>query len=181
MRIFVTGTGRCGSVSFHEACKFITNYTTAHETESSTLEYPDNHIEVNPQFRKCIGRIQNKYPDSKWVHLIRSEAYCVPSLASLDGGEIMRGYYQLHKSIIQNDSPLVIASEFWKAENEIIACQLMCRVPHKQRRTIHLENINNTWNMFWDWIGAEGNFEESLNSWKTPHNTQEERGEVNVE
>ncbi len=51
MRIFVIGTGRCGTVTFSKACEHITNYISGHETTThgklgNNFDFPDNHIEI---------------------------------------------------------------------------------------------------------------------------------------
>lgn len=45
MNVFVLCTGRCGSVTFVEACKHVTNYTSAHESRAGIagpgrVQYP---------------------------------------------------------------------------------------------------------------------------------------------
>lgn len=176
MRVFVTGTGRCGSVSFRHACSFITNYQTGHETRNGLLEYPDNFIEVNPHFRKCILTLYNKYPDAKFVHLIRKPEDCIPSLAKLNHGAIMQAYEVLHPSIMPTPSPLDVAWRFYWCENDLIELQMQ-QIPENQRVKIQLEDIKDNWRDFWNWIGANGKIGESLRSWDTPQNTGLERGE----
>lgn len=95
MRVFVTGTGRCGTVSFWRACEFITNYKSSHETVSLDLTYPDGIIEVNSQLRHSVTHLHNKYPKARWVHFIRSPETCIPSLAALGYGSVMLAYGSL--------------------------------------------------------------------------------------
>lgn len=175
MRVFVTGTGRCGSVSFAAACSFITNYTSAHETPNPGLEYPDNHIEVNPHIRCCIPAIGYKYQNAKWVHLVREVEGCVKSLAALDGGEIMRAYRSLYPSIMPSEDPTEIARCLHRYENDAIMHQLALIVPNHRIMVICLEEVKYNWRTFWDWIGAEGDFEASLSAWNIKRNTTEER------
>jgi hypothetical protein len=44
MKIFVTGTGRCGTVTFSKACSHITNYTSGHKTKAGVINriYSEN-------------------------------------------------------------------------------------------------------------------------------------------
>ena len=37
MNVFVLNTGRCGSTTFIEACRHITNYSAAHESKTGRL------------------------------------------------------------------------------------------------------------------------------------------------
>jgi len=177
MRVFVTCVGRCGSVSFREACRHTSNYSTGHENQCGLLEYPDNHIEVNPQMRICIVEIAEKYPDSKWVHLKRNPETCIPSLAALGHGSVMQAYRNLNPTIMPNANAEDIAERFYTAENNAITSQLNYAVPPDNQTIIHLEEVQSRWKWFWDWIGAEGNFESSLESWNIKRNTGEERGE----
>lgn len=61
MNVFVLCTGRCGSMTFAEACSHAVNYTTGHESgrhRRYDLKYPADHIEVDnrfPQFWETIG------------------------------------------------------------------------------------------------------------------------------
>ena len=84
MRVFVVGTGRCGTVTFARACKHITNYTVSHESHKGqvgNLNYPDNHIEVDPHLVWVMAIMMDKYPNAHWVHLVRDAKTCIPSLA----------------------------------------------------------------------------------------------------
>lgn len=175
MRVFVTGTGRCGSVSFAAACSHITNYTSAHETPNPDLEYPDNHIEVNPHIRCCIPTIASKYRDAKWVHLVREAESCIKSLAALDEGNIMRAYRALYPSIMPSEDPLDVADRYYRFENNVIINQLALTVSFGKITVMHLEDIKENWWSFWNWIGAEGDFEASLSSWNIKRNTTEQR------
>lgn len=178
MRVFVTGTGRCGSVSFAHACSFITNYTSGHETYCGDLIYPDNHIEVNPQIRKCLVNLYHKYRDAKFVHLVREPETCIPSLAALNHGSVMNAYRILHPTIMPSENANDVAYRYYWCENDCIRSQIMANVPLRNRMTLHLETIKENWPRFWKWIGAEGDFEASLKSWDTKHNTREQRGEA---
>jgi hypothetical protein len=62
MNVFVLTTGRSGSLTFAEACRRITNYTTGHETRvgrvgPERLAYPDRHIEVDHRLAWFLGRM----------------------------------------------------------------------------------------------------------------------------
>ena len=177
MRVFVTGIGRCGTVSFKEACSHITNYSSAHETVNPKLVYPDNHIEVNPHMRQCIREVAKKYPNEKWIHLIRNKTDNVRSLSVLDDGVIMTCYWVLRGSTI-GETPIDIAETYYRDENNLIRDQLKLYVPPENTMILYLDMIQNFWKSFWEFIGAEGDFQSSIQSWDTPHNTTEEREEA---
>lgn len=178
MRVFVTGTGRCGTVSFRKACTYATNYKTGHESLCGLLEYPDEFIEVNPQLRHCIIYLAKKYPEAKWVHLIRNPETCIPSLARLNGGRVMEAYRILHNSVMPSLEPIDTAFRYYWCVRDIIDCQLRMTVHPECRKDMHLESIKEEWPSFWEWIEAKGNLEESLASWDTPNNTAIQRGEI---
>lgn len=173
MRVFVIGTGRCGSVSFFHACKHITNYTVGNETYNLNLEYPDNHIEVNPQLRLCLSKLIRKYPDSLFVHLIRNENDCVKSLAALNHGQVMEAYTILYPSIT-SPSLIETAKVFYECENELICTQLR---EATYKYTYLLELTEYLFPEFFIRIKARGDLFAALDEWKTPKNTREERGE----
>lgn len=85
MRVFVVGTGRCGTVTFARACQHISNYTSAHESRISEIEgrldYPDNHIEVDHRLAWHLGSLLRRYPDAVYVHLTRDREKVVQSWA----------------------------------------------------------------------------------------------------
>jgi len=179
--VFVTGTGRCGSVAFRLACTHAKNFTTGHETKSGNLLYPDNHIEINSHFRNCIPHLAKMYPKAKFIHLRRKVSDCVPSLALLGHGEVMQNYLKLHSSVMLTDAPSDVAWSYYQFESAMIeACLAQC-VPEKNQRVVWLDGLidpaTNAWRQCWDWCGFEGNFEASQEVWKTKHNSGEARGE----
>lgn len=84
MRVFVTGTGRCGTTTFSMACRHITNFTCGHETmvgrvTPARLDYPDGHIEVDPHLAWMIGPMVERHPEAYFVHLQREKEQVVDS------------------------------------------------------------------------------------------------------
>ncbi|MEJ1383421.1 MAG: hypothetical protein RPV21_03475, partial [Candidatus Sedimenticola sp. (ex Thyasira tokunagai)] len=66
MNIFILNTGRCGSTTFIEACRHITNYSAAHESRiqligDRRLAYPQNHIEADNRLSWLLGRLEHTY------------------------------------------------------------------------------------------------------------------------
>lgn len=172
MRVFVVGTGRCGTVSFKEACKFITNYTAGHETVSFDLEYLDNHVEVNPHFHARLTTVVTMYPTAKWVHLTRLAEPCIESLAAMDEGGVMLKLGAMYPSLYPAHDPPAIAARFYHDINARIAATFDLLLPPSQRMLVRLENVKSDFKRFWDWIDAEGDLESALKSWDTPHNVR---------
>lgn len=174
-RVFIVCTGRCGSVSFREACRYATNYRTGHESHCGFLEYPDQWIEVNNHLRCVIPHMANKYPDALWVHLIREPKGCIRSLERMNDGAHMRAYQALYPSVMPSHNLGDVAYRYYWAENDAINVQLTALVANPQRRVMRLESIKDEWADFWQWIGAEGDDQASLAAWDVRRNTTEER------
>ncbi len=109
MRVFVVGTGRCGTTTFARACSHIENYTAAHESRADLLglariEYPDGHIECDNRLSWFLGPMAQRFedepsgvggwrrrktrktttastPGTLWVHLTRDRQEVVRSFA----------------------------------------------------------------------------------------------------
>jgi len=74
MRCFVLTTGRSGSLTLAKAFRHATNYTAAHESgrlNRYSLEYPENHIEVDNRLTWFVGSLAVLYPEARWVWLRR--------------------------------------------------------------------------------------------------------------
>ena len=98
MNVFVLCTGRCGSVTFAEACKHITNYTTGHESHTkcrgaARMAYPENHIEVDNRLVWFVGALHKKYGKGAfYVHLLRNEEDTAASFAKRADRGIIAAY-----------------------------------------------------------------------------------------
>jgi len=183
MRIFVLGTGRCGSFSFIEACKHITNYTTGHETRSQILgksrfDYPENHIEADNRLSWHLGELEKNFPEQVfYVHLKRNREKTARSYSkrffkkksminAYAGGikmtppETLNKTKQLQMCYDYVDTVTVNIENFLKNQ----PLQL----------TIQLENISEGFEEFWNAIGAKGNLEAALESFNKKHNTSKE-------
>ena len=98
MNVFVLSTGRCGSTTFVEACRHVTNFTAAHESRarisgSGRLKYPAQHIEADNRLSWFLGRLDREYGDGAfYVHLTRDDRKTADSLLNRYHGGIMRAY-----------------------------------------------------------------------------------------
>jgi hypothetical protein len=90
VRIFVTGPGRCGTVTFAAACKDAhlscegRAMTAAHESlmgQEPGWTYPDDHVEAEPRLLWQIHDLLREYPDARWVILHRDHDALVESWA----------------------------------------------------------------------------------------------------
>lgn len=119
MRVFVLNTGKCGSTTFFEACKHITNYTCGHETNThkliGRLIYPDNHIEIDNRLIFFFGELESHYPNAYYVHLIRNTKDCVNSLNQ----RWMEG--SINRAFLENI--LMTSPLHWTLEMKYKACE----------------------------------------------------------
>jgi len=179
MRVFVTGTGRCGSVTFSKACGHIKNYTCGHETHTNkriagekagdilNLDYPPNHIEASSQLAIQIPLLCKKYPDAKWVHLIRLDRdACARSLCRRSDMKAFASYNFLNSHPVRLD----VAYAIYDTMTTTIDACLEGRYLSGKAMVIQLENVKADWQGFWNWIDAEGDFDASLAEWDTRYN-----------
>lgn len=174
MRVFITGTGRCGSVTCYHACRQISNYTAGHETHThkrrnhklmgniANWEYPDWHIEVSPQLAIAWPILQQLYPDSKWIHLWRQDRDA--TARSLFNRSDMRAFAKYH---FLNETPDERAVAYAIYDTISALCNAIPGV-----FILPLEGVKNHWQSVWDFIGAEGNFARSLAEWNKRYNVE---------
>jgi len=186
--IFVLCTGRCGSMTMARACSHATNYTARHESASlrNDLWYPDNHIEVNNRLTWFLGILDEKYPDARYVHLIRDpEAvavshakHCVNQPAKIISAwrNSMRMGWKRPKS--PDRDVMLDCREYVAASNGLI--KIFLRSPKldgsaRQYMTVDIDHPEH-FAQFWKWAGCQGNFAEAMRTFKTKHNTRRSPG-----
>ena len=179
MNVFVLCTGRCGSTTFDEACRHITNFTSGHETRSTLfgperLDYPDNHIEADNRLTWLLGRLDETYGErAYYVHLLRDPEAVARSFDQRwhRPASIVSAY---RNSIHMNPAAdgLEAAREYVRTVTANITSFLKDK-PH--RMTVRLETIGEDFPRFWEWIGAEGDLAAAMAEWETQHNPTPER------
>jgi len=166
MRVFVTGTGRCGTTTFYRACRHITNYTCSDEEPFRDLEFPDNHIAEDPMLFPVLPLIRQKYPACFIVHLIRERQACAKSLANLrafGGGYIVEWHRAIWATMFPLTDRIAQAERFYDYVTSYI--ELI-----KPDVVFHLEEAKMAWADFWARIGAEGDLDASLLEWEKRYN-----------
>jgi len=148
--VFVTGTGRCGSCTFYHLASTLSNYRASHEKfagEVHDFAFEDGEIYVIPQLVYAIPVVKKKYPDAKWVHLIRKREACVRSLMT-QCRQSMEEFR--HQWFLTTDPEKLRASTeaFYDLTNA------MCIEMLPEARTMHIENISEEWPGFCEWIGG---------------------------
>lgn len=174
MNVFVLSTGRCGSTTFVEACRHITNFTAAHESRAriagpDRLKYPAQHIEADNRLSWFLGRLDREYgPSAFYVHLRRDDAKTAESLLNRYHGGIMRAYSAgiLMRKDAHHD-PRVVCFDYCDTVNSNIECFLKDK---PLKLTMRLENAKADFRMFWERIGAQGDQRAALSQWDIRHN-----------
>jgi hypothetical protein len=175
MNVFILNTGRCGSTTFIEACRHITNYTAGHETRvqllgPDRLAYPPNHIEADNRLSWILGRLDAAYgDDAYYVHLTRNRNQVAASFARRADFGIMKAYREgilLHEGQEQASAES-LARDYIDTVEANIAHFLK-----DKRRTMEfvLEQADTDFRRFWNWIGATGDMDKALAEWNTRHN-----------
>lgn len=172
--IFILNTGRCGSTTFIQACRYITNYTALHEsrltyTGDRRLAYPENHIEADNRLSWILGRLDNKYSDDAfYVHLSRDVNATADSFARRKDFGIMKAY---------KEGILLFGEEHQSAREvaldyiETIESNIELFLKNKNNKmNFHLESARTDFKDFWKKIGAEGDLDASLKEWSINYN-----------
>lgn len=183
MHVFILCTGRCGSLTFARACRHITNFTAAHESRvprlgDDRIAYPDNHIEVDNRLAWFLGRLDAAYGDrAHYVHLTRNEADVIASWSRRFDvlGGIAPAYRDAILAGAANKQPISrrdAAADYVRTVTENI--ELFLKDKSKVMR-FRMEEADEAFPRFWDWIGAEGDFNRAMREWSSRHDTERQR------
>ena len=166
MNVFILTTGRSGSLTFAEACRHISNYTSSHESRvglvgDERLAYPDQHIEADPRLAWFIGRLETAFgDDAYYVHLRRDEEATAASWVKRWNKPGMRSY---RKGILWDVDPdidrMTMARDYTRTINSNI--ELFLRDKSRTLQ-VHIEDAAATFPEFWQGIGAEGDLDAAL-------------------
>lgn len=177
MRVFVLSTGRCGSTTFAQACAHLTNYSSGHETRSrmkgpERLNYPDNHIEADNRLSWLLGRLEERFGDEAYyVHLLRDPQRVAESYNRRwkNKASIVKAYRDgICMSYREPDS------KEWVLEFiDTVTKNIGLFLSNKSRvMTMHLEDANEQFPQFLEWIGAEGDLAAAASEWAVRHNAR---------
>ncbi len=180
--VFALSPGRTGSTSFAEACAHFTNFTSAHESRNSRLgenrfAYPENHIESDNRLTWHLGQLAAKYDDQDvfYVHLRRNPEKIAESYAKRwedvkFKSSIMRAFAN---GIIMREGPWeksrrIDVSRFYVQTVIANTEEFLKNRPHMD---VSLEDGGVSFQEFMKRIGAQGDLDAALATWKTPANT----------
>lgn len=175
--VFVLCTGRCGSVTFVEACRHITNYSSAHESLSHAVgaarfAYPSVHIEADNRLSWLLGRLDKAYGDNAfYVHLTRDTMATARSFLKRYDSGIMHAY---KSSILMGAAkksadvdPLDFCVDYCETVNANIESFLRNKT---HTMNFALERAGSDFVEFWERVGAQGDIDSALAQWQTKHN-----------
>jgi len=191
LNIFVLCTGRCGSTSFFQACRHMTNYTTSHEDKRSVIgkarfEYPEDHIAVDYRLAWMLGRLDVAHgKNAFYVHLTRKPEDVAKSFARMAAIERSSSHVvdifdlpdwlnrmgapvwaHMHVQAQKIFPPELVAEDMVRSVNADIKMFLK----DKQWMPVRLEHIEEDFPEFWGKIGAEGDLDAAMNEWRVKHN-----------
>ncbi|MDX1775223.1 MAG: hypothetical protein R3297_01435 [Desulfobulbales bacterium] len=174
MNVFVLCTGRCGSHTFIEACRHISNYSAGHETRSrftgnERLNYAANHIEADNRLSWFLGRLDRIYGDEAfYVHLTRDRQRNAASMSRYMHMGILKAYTDgiLMRSSYRND-PMEFSLDLYDTINMNIESFLKDK---SRKMEFTLENAKQDFKVFWEKIGAEGDLDAALGEWEITYN-----------
>lgn len=174
MNVFILNSGRCGSSTFVQACRHITNFSAGHETRlrligSERLAYPDNHIEADNRLSWLLGRLDRRYGDRAfYVHLDRDHAAVAASFAKRKDYGIMKAY---REGILLEGEPGQSAEDVARDYLDTIEANIALFLKDKSNwMSFRLERAREDFTEFWQRIDARGDLAAALAEWATRYN-----------
>lgn len=159
-KVFVVGTGRCGTTSFYNACKHINNYSCSFEKFTRTPGYvkmiPDDHIVIDNRLSFHLGSINEYFGNRRFyfVWLRRNRKAVAESFAkrfdnsygiiSMHYRSIMQRY-KSDPNKLDHKTKLIIANDYIEmVENNIklFLISAMSNFNEDNLQIIEIENIN---------------------------------------
>jgi len=167
VRVFVIGTGRCGTRTFRMACRHITNFTSAHESHARKwigwLDYPDNHIEIDHHLTWALPLLLDKYPpgaETLYVHLARHREDCVRSLQARHLMDLFAELCCFVDCSSRTPDKRRAAAEFYVDSLTRMIDRLL---PRGQSMWLRIEELADVgWPKFWPAIGAQGDYDAAV-------------------
>lgn len=177
MNVFILNTGRCGSTTFIKACKHITNFTAAHESQSGLIgvahfNYPENHIEADNRLSWFLGRLDQSYGnDAMYVHLKRDNVKTAASFVKRYDSGIIKAYRtDILMKLKDLSDPMAVCLDYCNTVNSNIEVFLKDKT---KKMKFSLENAKEDFNIFWNTIGANGNLDSAISEWDFMYNASQ--------
>lgn len=179
MRVFILGTGRCGTTTVARAFKHATNYTAAHESRAAAirgrLDYPDGHIEVDNRLAWFLGPLYQRYPDALYFHLRRDQAETARSYAErfTSSASIVAAFGY---GILQRDTPpstmgdRLAVSRLAVETAQANIDHFLNGLPEGQRGWLELEQLEACFGRLWHRLGCTGDYDAAVAETRVKHN-----------
>ena len=161
--IFVLSAGRVASTTFANACKHITNFSSAHESRAGMLgadrlDFPAAHIEIDNRLVWFLAQLQSRFAsDVGYVYLTRDKEEIARSYVQRWhlNESIVRAYGHglLMKPHIKKSERLGICRDYVESTDFMIKHFLQDK-PNKL--FIDVKQLSDEFEMFFNWIGAKG-------------------------
>lgn len=180
MNVFVLCAGRTASATFASAAAHLSGFTAGHETLAEELfdarfAYPENHIEVDNRLAFFLGGLEKRYGnDAYYVHLRRDPDKVAASYRNrwYYQGSIVRAFYSNILMNVSYDSQKMLdACRFYVQTNDENIRHFLKDKQHSF--DFELENANEDFPRFADWLGAECPA-EGLEVWASRSNLNRE-------
>lgn len=173
-KVFVVGTGRCGTTSFYNACKHITNYSCSQEKFTRNPGYvkmiPDNHIAIDNRLSFHLGSLLEYFGNRRFyfVWLRRNRKATAESFAKRFANPhgIMAAHYRSIMQRYKTDpykldykAKLEIANDYIEMVDNNIKLFMTCVINNFNEdnfQVIEIENIKLEFAEFWKNIEAKG-------------------------
>lgn len=173
--VFVLCTGRCGSMTISKAFSHATNYTAGHETEACSfypLAYPDNHIEVDNRLAWMLGDLDYKFPDAKYVHLLRNQDEVARSFAGRADfpGASVRGFGGGILGLGDGfaEQRYEVAKRMWEVKNANISEFIRHHLFYQL--SVWLHELTDELPRIWEWLGCEGDLDAAVAETRVRYN-----------
>jgi len=179
MNVFILNAGRSGSLTFIQACRHITNFSSGHETRAGLLgdehfAYPPNHIEADNRLSWFLGRLDRSYgADAVYVHLRRDNEATARSFVERYTGGIIRAYRKtMLMGLPKNSDAIAVTRDYCDTVNSNIELFLRDK-PRKMN--FSLEQAQQDFRRFWQMIQAEGDLAAALAEFEKKYNASEQQ------
>ncbi|HBH49711.1 MAG TPA: hypothetical protein DDX98_13790 [Bacteroidales bacterium] len=167
MRCFVFGTGRCGFTKLTLALNKAVNYNVTREVFCSLIEYPDCHIEVNPQLRIRMDELVEKYPEAIYVWLFRDTNIVTKNFLKRNNAQWLNTWWDFYKTIRPADSHR-------SAEIAVRELEKLCNIAwgHITQKNclkikMDIDNVEESFAKLWTMLKCEGDFQCAINLLKS--------------
>lgn len=196
MRVFVLGTGRCGTTSFIRASEHLECWTAGHETRSTRIgddrfDYPDNHIEADNRLTWFLGELGRRFSDASYVHLVRDSEAVARSFLNRWPTPAITPKARVHRflhpvpapsaGIIEGFAHSIVPSGEVNVADRMDYCRFYVRtvtanieafLVGKRHIQMRAETMAENFGEFADWIGAEGDWTAIQRALAQRHNAR---------